>query len=179
VWLCSCGEIGMNMTLYGFNNEFIMVDAGMMIADRFEIPGVNIIVPDVSCVAPLVKDGRLKALIITHAHEDHTGGIEHVWPQMRIPIYATKFAANLVRFKIYENTGYDIDWKIIKPSPTVDTDFKIGPFDVSMFPVTHSMPECYALVLRTPGGTIYHTGDWKFDADPQVRASPLSIAPRV
>lgn len=158
----------MNMTLYGYGNEYILVDAGQMMAERLEIPGVVAIVPDVSCLAPLVKSGRLKALIITHAHDDHTGGLEHLWPNLRIPVYATKFTANMVRFKIFEQTGYDIEWKLIRPSPTVDSDFQVGPFDISMFPVTHSMPECYALVLRTPAGIVLHTGDWKLDHEPQV-----------
>lgn len=96
----------MNMTLYGYGNEFVLVDAGQMLGDMLQIPGVVSVVPDVSCLAPLVADGRLKGLVITHAHEDHTGALQYVWPQIRVPVYATKFTANMVRQRIFEETGY-------------------------------------------------------------------------
>jgi ribonuclease J len=110
----------MNMTLYGFGGEFVLVDAGQMLGDMLQIPGVVSVVPDVACLAPLVADGRLKGLILTHAHEDHTGALQYVWPQIRVPVYATKFTANMVRKKIFEETGCvvlctDALWALVRP----------------------------------------------------------------
>ena len=156
------GEIGMNLALYGFAGRWLMIDCGITFADE-TLPGVDVIMPDPGFIAERI--GELDGLVVTHAHEDHIGAIPYLWPRLRCPVYATPFTAAVLRAKLTE-AGLEHDVPIIEV-PMSGT-FSVGPFDIELVTLTHSIPEPNAVVLRTPLGTILHTGDWKFDSDPLV-----------
>jgi ribonuclease J len=156
------GEIGMNLSLYGYAGSWLMIDLGISFADD-TMPGLEIIMADPTFIVD--RRDKLAGLLVTHAHEDHIGAIPHLWPRLRCPIYATPFTASVLRAKLGE-AGLLNEAKIIEVplSGTVE----IGPFSVELITVTHSVPEPNAVVLRTPVGTVFHTGDWKFDPEPLV-----------
>lgn len=153
------GEIGMNLNLYGYRDTWIMIDCGMMIDN---VTGEDqIYVPDPS----FFKNKRLSALILTHAHEDHIGGIVDLWQHIQCPIYATPFTAAVVRRKFSE--AEDLSMPPFKIFPN-GSQFEIGSFKIEMIPITHSTVEAHSIVLRTDLGTVLHTGDWKLDPTPLV-----------
>jgi ribonuclease J len=156
------GEIGMNMNLYGFAGQWLLVDLGITFADG-EQPGIDVITPDPTYIAERRDD--LAGLIITHAHEDHLGAVAHLWPRLRCPVWATPFAAALLRNKL-EEAGLlrEVPLHIIEPGERLD----IGPFGIEFIPLTHSTLEMNALAIRTKAGLVLHTGDWKLDPDPLV-----------
>lgn len=154
------GQIGMNFTLYGYDGRWILVDAGSAFAPR-EIEGVEAIFPDPASLKPILP--YLDALVVTHAHEDHIGAIHRLWPGIRCPIYATPFATAIISNRLSETGALgDVRFKTFTPGQR----FRVGKFDVRTVRMTHSAPECVSLALRTPIGTVFHTGDWKFDPDP-------------
>ncbi len=160
--LGGAGEIGMNFGLYGTAGKWLAVDCGVTFGDE-TTPGIDLITPDISFIAERRDD--LLGIVITHAHEDHIGALGYLWPLLRCPIYATKFAAELIRNKLaYEEI--ETTAKVIEISQ--GGAFDIGPFGCEYIPVTHSIPEAQMLVLRTKHGAVLHTGDWKFDPDPIV-----------
>lgn len=153
-------EIGMNFNLFGYDNQWIIIDCGVTFHDRF---GVEIITPDIS----YIKRNNLNiiACIATHAHEDHIGALPYLWPELRCPVYATPFTASIVRNKIAEKSwAHEFDLREVP----LCSRFHVGSFDVEYITLTHSIPEPNALVVRTPQGIILHTGDWKIDPDPLV-----------
>ena len=156
------GEIGMNLNLYGYGGQWLMVDCGVMFGDD-STPGIELIMPDPQFITERRED--LLALVLTHGHEDHIGAVAHLWPRLRCPVYASPFTAALLRRKLAE-AGLKDELRI-RDLP-LDRAIRIGPFEVEAILLTHSIPEPSALVLRTPLGTILHTGDWKFDPDPLV-----------
>ena len=160
--LGGAGEIGMNLSLYGTAGKWLMVDCGVTFGDEMT-PGIDIIMPDISFIADRKED--LLGIVITHGHEDHIGAIEHLWSRLTCPVYATKFTAELIRNKLSHSD-------LIRRVKIIEVDkggeFDVGPFHAEMVPVTHSIPESHMLALRTPHGTVLHTGDWKFDPDPIV-----------
>jgi ribonuclease J len=160
------GEIGMNMGLYGFGparaKKWLMVDCGISFAGP-EQAGIDIIVPDTSFIEKMRND--LLAIIITHAHEDHIGAVVDLWPKLRAPVYATRFAAGLLETKKLSEPGAPrIDIKVVAQGGRIE----IGPYSVEFIPVAHSIPESCALAIRTPLGTIVHSGDWKLDDMPGI-----------
>ena len=160
--LGGAGEIGMNLNMYGYGGKWLMVDLGISFPDE-TMPGVEIIMADPTFAAERKAD--LVGLIITHAHEDHIGAISHLWPRLGCPIYATPFTASVLRLKLAES-GLLHSVKIIEKP--LGSRFNIGPFDIELISMTHSIPEPNALVIRTAAGTVLHTGDWKFDPNPLV-----------
>jgi ribonuclease J len=160
--LGGCNEIGINVNLYHYEGKWIMIDCGSGFADDY-LPGVDMVVADLSFIEKNKKD--LLAIILTHAHEDHLGGIQYLWDRLECPIYATTFTANFLKLRLKE---YDFASKIkineVKPGSKIDLD----PFSIEMVPLTHSAPEMQALMIRTAAGNVLHTGDWKFDPDPVV-----------
>jgi ribonuclease J len=156
------GEIGMNMNLYGFAGQWLLVDLGVTFADG-EQPGIDLITPDPTYIAERRDD--LAGLIITHAHEDHLGAVAHLWPRLRCPVWATPFAAALLRNKL-EEAGLlrEVPLHIIEPGENL----QIGPFGLDFIPLTHSTLEMNALAIRTEAGLVLHTGDWKLDPNPLV-----------
>lgn len=160
------GEIGMNATLYGFGprsrRKWIMVDCGVAFAGP-ELPGIDLIFPDISFIEKIRQD--LLALIVTHAHEDHIGAIPFLWPRLKCPVYATPFAAGLLDIKRLQEEGAPkVPLLLVHPGRTLNLD----PFSIEFVQVAHSIPEGTALAVRTPLGTVLHTGDWKIDPQPIV-----------
>lgn len=159
--LGGANEIGMNLNLYHLDGKWIMVDCGVGFAN--EIPGVHMMVADISFIKQIKKD--LLGIIITHIHEDHLGAVQYLWEEIGAPIYATNFGANFLRKKLEE---YRLD-KIV-PINIIDgeSNLKLGSFDIEFIGLTHSVPEMQALFIKTKKGNILHSGDWKFDPDPVV-----------
>lgn len=160
--LGGAGEIGMNLNLYGLDGKWLMVDLGIAFADD-TMPGIDILTPDPSWIADRAED--LLALVLTHAHEDHLGAVAHLWPELECPVYATPFAAALLRRKLAE---VDLEGEVpihdLVPSETLE----LGPFRLTPIGLTHSIPEMQALAIETRHGRVLHTGDWKLDPDPLV-----------
>lgn len=156
------GEIGMNLTLYGYGGRWLMIDCGITFADD-TVPGVDVIMPDPRFIAE--RADTLDGLVCTHAHEDHIGAIPYLWRRFGCPVYATPFTAAVLRQKLIE-AGLEHDVPIHEVP--LSGRFSVGQFELELITLTHSIPEPNAVVLRTPFGTVLHTGDWKFDADPLV-----------
>lgn len=155
-------EIGMNVSLYHIDGKFIMIDCGSGFADDY-LPGVDILVADLTFVEKNKKD--LLGVILTHAHEDHVGGIQYLWENLECPIYTTKFTKNFLKNKLSE---YSFSQKVKINEVTPGEVFTLGSFKIETMPLTHSAPEMQALMIRTKAGNIFHTGDWKFDPNPLV-----------
>jgi ribonuclease J len=166
--LGGAGEIGMNLNAYGYgpahDRQWIIVDIGVTFGGD-DTPGVEIITPDPGFLA----DGgeTIRAIILTHAHEDHIGAIGWLWPRLKAPVYATPFTAALVRDKLRERGLID---KVTLHEVPLKHRFPIGPFDLEFVTITHSIPEPNGLAVHTPLGTVLHTGDWKIDPDPLIGA---------
>ena len=159
VALGGLGEFGMNMLALSWGDTTIVVDAGVMFPDP-ELLGVDRIVPDLTY---LQQKGRPAALVLTHGHEDHIGGVPHVAPLVAGPIYATPLTLALVEPKLQEHDLIGTNPLIpVRPRERVT----IGPFTVEFIRVTHSIPDCVALAIHTPAGVIVHTGDFKIDQTP-------------
>ena len=156
------GEIGMNLNLYGCDDQWIMVDLGVTFGDE-SIPGVDVVMPDPDFIAE--RKDKLLAIVLTHAHEDHLGAVAYLWDRLECPVYATPFTAEFLRRKLPE-TGIDKLVELIEVP--LGGKLNIGPFDLEYITLTHSIPEPNALAIRTPYGTVMHTGDWKFDPDPLI-----------
>ena len=154
------GEFGMNMMAVSWEDTTILVDAGVMFPDPDQL-GVDLIIPDLSYIE--ARRNQVKALILTHGHEDHIGAVPHVLDRFDGPVYGTAMTLALVEPKLAEH-GIDGGdrLKTIKPRETVS----VGPFSVEFIRVTHSMPDCVALAIATPAGIIVHTGDFKIDQTP-------------
>ena len=162
------GEIGMNAALYGFGSphrrKWLMVDCGLSFAGP-DLPGIDLVFPDVTFIEKIRRD--LVGLIITHAHEDHIGALADLWPRLGCQVYATKFAAGLLEVKrLNEPNAPRIPISIMTPGDRLDLE----PFEVEVIAMAHSIPESTGLALRTPLGTVVHTGDWKIDATPVIGA---------
>ncbi|HZR26339.1 MAG TPA: ribonuclease J [Vicinamibacterales bacterium] len=151
------GEFGMNMLALSWAETTIVVDAGVMFPDP-ELLGVDRIIPDLT----YLQQKRPSALILTHGHEDHIGAVPHVMPLVNGPIYATPLTLALVGPKLDEHGLDGIPLEAVKPRQRVT----VGPFEIEFIRVTHSMPDCVALAIRTPVGTVVHTGDFKIDQTP-------------
>ena len=139
-----------------------MVDAGVMFGDERE-PGIDVILPDTRFIEQHKK--RLKGLVLTHGHEDHIGAVAYLWPRLRCPVFATPFTAELVRGKLLEAGLEDQVELNILP---LNSQITLGPFEIDLVGLTHSIAEPCALAIRTPVGNLLHTGDWKIDPDPQI-----------
>lgn len=161
------GEIGMNLSLYGLGDRqkrsWLAVDLGVSFGDEEHLPGVDLILPDITFLEKERKN--LLGLVLTHTHEDHFGAILDLWPRLKCPIYATPFSAAMLQAKC---NGERNPIKIPVTVVPVGGRVNIGPFDVEFVPVAHSIPESHALAIRTSAGTVLHTGDWKIDPTPVV-----------
>ena len=160
------GEIGMNFNLYCLTKNgrdtWLAIDCGIGFSGN-DTPEAEVLMPDPTFIADRARD--LCGLVITHAHEDHLGAVAHLWPYLRCPVYATPFAAAVLRRKLQEaHLNNQVKIHVIRPA----SRFEVGPFDLQFVSVTHSVAEAQAVALRTPHGLIVHTGDWKLDENPLV-----------
>ena len=169
VALGGSGEIGMNVNLYGCQGKWIMVDCGITFADP-NYPGVELILPDLAFIEERIDD--LLGIVLTHGHEDHIGALPYLAEDLGVPLFASPFTAGLIAGKLEEegNAGR-IALNVIEPGES----FALGPFGLRFVPVAHSIPEGNALLIETPLGRVFHTGDWKLDETP-VLGEPASEA---
>ncbi|MGB5864088.1 MAG: ribonuclease J [Sulfitobacter sp.] len=165
--LGGAGEIGMNAYVYGYGKpgkeRLIVVDLGVAFPDMDTSPGVDLIIADIDWLVQ--RKDRIEAIFVTHAHEDHVGGIAHTYDRLGARIFARKFTANIARRKMAEYNHPDDAVTIVGTFPhQVDA----GPFKVGFQPISHSIPESSALIIDTPAGRIVHSGDFKVDLTPGV-----------
>jgi len=157
-------EIGMNFNLYGFgpahDRKWIVVDLGVTFGDQ-TTPGVEVILPDPEFIEKHAH--RILGIVLTHAHEDHIGAVAWLWPRLKAPVYATPFTAFILREKLREADLLD---EVEITEVPLGGSIELGPFKMDLITLTHSIPEPNGLAIRTPLGTILHTGDWKIDPDP-------------
>ncbi|MEO0437864.1 MAG: ribonuclease J [Pseudomonadota bacterium] len=161
--LGGCGEIGMNMSLYGHNQQWLMVDCGMSFERQEHSLRPKLVAADPSFIAE--RKSALAGIVLTHAHEDHIGALPVLWKQFPAPVYATPFTAEVLRRKA-AGRGGQIPRSIIECVPGETT--QIGPFTIEWLAVTHSTADCAALCIRCPAGSVLHTADWKCDSDPII-----------
>ncbi|TVP52055.1 MAG: ribonuclease J [Halomonadaceae bacterium] len=173
--LGGCGEIGMNMNLYGHQGQWLMVDCGLTFPRKTadgRRPQAPVQMADPAFIAD--RREQLAGLVITHAHEDHVGAVQYLWPLLRCPVYTNAFTAEILRRKLAEQ---GLAGQV--PITVIDLNGRrpIGPFDVQFLPVTHSIPHVSALMIRTKAGSVFHSSDWKLDANPLVgeNFSPLAL----
>ncbi|MGE4371788.1 MAG: ribonuclease J [Xanthobacter sp.] len=161
------GEIGMNLALYGFGPRqsrlWLIVDFGMSFAGD-EAPGVDLVLPDIRFLE--AEKDKIVGLIITHGHEDHIGAVLDLWPRVGCPIYTSAFTAGLLEAKRAGEPGAPAELPVTVVSGR--ERFQLGPFDLELIPVAHSIPDSHAVAIRTDAGLVVHTGDWKLDPTPGV-----------
>jgi ribonuclease J len=155
-------EIGMNLNLYQYQGKWIMIDLGIGFADDY-LPGVDIILPNIDFIQQIKDD--LLGLVLTHAHEDHLGAVGYLWNEIGCEIYTSPFTAAVLKPKLKEE-GISAKVKIHEVSAAKNVH--LGPFEIELVPLTHSIPEMHAMAIRTDEGVVIHTGDWKLDHDPMV-----------
>lgn len=156
------GEIGMNMNLYHLDGKWLIADFGAGFAEDY-MPGIDMIVPDISFLREHRKD--IVGIVLTHAHEDHLGAIPYLWNEVKVPIYATPFTSSFLKAKLSDNRGLKkADIRVVEQG----SSFKLGPFDIELAQITHSVPEMNAIFIRTRFGNIFHSGDWKLDPKPML-----------
>jgi len=156
------GEIGMNVNLYGCDGKWLMVDLGMTFGDP-NYPGIELVLPDLTFIEERRRD--LVGIVLTHGHEDHIGAIPYLAADLGVPLYATPFTAALIAGKLEEEgLAGDIKLNVID----IGGSFRLGPFGIRFVPLAHSIAEANALLIDTPYGKVFHTGDWKLDDAPQI-----------
>jgi ribonuclease J len=163
------GEIGKNMTVLEYGNSIIVIDCGVMFPKE-NMPGIDLVIPDVSYL--LEKKHKVKGFFITHGHEDHIGALPYVLPNFEVPVYATKLTRGLISVKLREHKLLDSsDLRTAEFNQPIDC----GPFSIEYFRVAHSVPDAAGLGIRTPIGTVVHTGDFKIDLSP-IDSKPTDIS---
>ncbi|PVX30131.1 ribonuclease J [Sphingomonas pokkalii] len=159
------GEIGMNVNLYGCDGKWLMVDCGITFGDA-SYPGIDVILPDLQFIEDRVDD--LLGIVLTHGHEDHIGALPYLAADLGVPLYATPFTAGLIHGKLAEEGIEDrVELNVVKE----EGPFDIGPFTITYTPLAHSIPEGNAVLIETPYGKVFHTGDWKLDEAPSLGGS--------
>jgi ribonuclease J len=160
------GEIGMNVNLYGCRGQWIMVDLGLTFAGP-DYPGIELILPELEFIED--QQQRLAGIVLTHGHEDHIGALPYLAEELKSPLYATPFTAGLIAGKLEEEglTG-QVKLNVVERGGTVE----LGPFRVTFVALSHSIPEGNGLLIETPFGNIFHTGDWKIDETPVLGEAP-------
>jgi ribonuclease J len=166
VALGGSGEIGMNVNLYGCRGQWIMVDLGLTFAGP-DYPGIELILPELEFIEK--QQERLAGIVLTHGHEDHIGALPYLGEELKSPLYATPFTAGLIAGKLEEEglTG-QVKLNVVQRGGTIE----LGPFRVTFVALSHSIPEGNGLLIETPFGNIFHTGDWKIDETPVIGEAP-------
>ncbi|MEX2201050.1 MAG: ribonuclease J, partial [Dongiaceae bacterium] len=152
----------MNLNLYGHDGRWLAIDCGVTFGDD-TTPGIDVIMPDPTFIAE--RRETLVGLVLTHAHEDHLGAVPYLWSRLRCTVYATPFAANVLRRKLKETP---LHGKVPIVELPMSGHVSLPPFDLELVTLTHSIPEPNAVVIRTKLGTVLHTGDWKLDPEPLI-----------
>lgn len=170
LFLGGVGEIGKNMTAFEYGDDIIVLDAGLTFPNNEDMPGVDSVVPDVTYLAQ--NKDKIRAIILTHGHEDHIGGIPYLMKEINpdTPIYGTKLTLMLTDNKLQEHRISNTDQRVVQPGDVI----KLGAFEVEFINVNHSISGACAIALRTPNGLIYHSGDFKIDLTP-VAGSPIDF----
>ena len=166
VALGGSGEIGMNVNLYGCRGQWIMVDLGLTFADP-SYPGIDLILPDLDFIES--QQDRLAGIVLTHGHEDHIGALPYLAEELKVPLYATPFTAGLIAGKLEEEglTG-QVKLNLVERGGSIE----LGPFRVTFVALSHSIPEGNGVLIETPFGNVFHTGDWKIDETPVIGEAP-------
>src|SRR5689334_7091088 len=160
------GEIGMNVNLYGCRGQWIMVDLGLTFADA-EYPGIDLILPDLEFIED--QQERLAGIVLTHGHEDHIGALPYLSEELKAPLYATPFTAGLIAGKLEEEgLSGKVKLNVVERGGSIE----LGPFKVSFVALSHSIPEGNGVLIETPFGNVFHTGDWKIDETPVLGEAP-------
>lgn len=163
------GEIGMNANLYGCDGKWIMLDLGVTFGSH-DYPGIDIVMPDLEFIEDRKDD--LLGIVLTHGHEDHIGAIPYLAADLGVPLYANRFTAGLIAHKLAEEgLEKEVEVRVLD----IDESFQLGPFGIRLIPLAHSILEMSAVVIDTPYGRVFHTGDWKLDDEP-VLGVPATAA---
>ncbi len=160
------GEIGKNMTVFEYGDEIVVLDAGLAFPEE-DLLGIDIVIPDFTYL--IENKEKVKAIVITHGHEDHIGSLSYLLREVNAPVYATKLTIGLIEGKL-EEAHIKGDLNVVHPGD----EFRIGAFKIGFFHVCHSIPGACGIYFRTPVGTVVHTGDFKFDNNP-VDGEPMDI----
>ncbi|PKM77393.1 MAG: ribonuclease J [Firmicutes bacterium HGW-Firmicutes-15] len=153
------GEIGKNMTVIKYEDTIVVIDSGLAFPED-ELLGIDLVIPDISFLVE--NQDKVKAILLTHGHEDHVGALPYVLREINPPIYGSKLALGIVEGKLKEHNLKNVELNIMRPRDMI----KIGPFEIEFFRVCHSIPDCFGIAIHTPVGIILHTGDIKLDQTP-------------
>ena len=153
------GEIGKNMTVFRYGDDIILIDAGLMFPED-DMLGIDLVIPDISYL--LENKDKVRAIFLTHGHEDHIGALPYVLKQLEVPVYGTALTLGILQGRLRENGVSDENLITIKPGDRIGA----GAFNLEFIRVNHSIPDAVSIVIKTPIGTIIHTGDFKFDQTP-------------
>mgnify|MGYP001156881273 CR=1 FL=1 len=160
------GEIGMNFNMYGYKDNWIIIDCGVSFKDD-KVIGADVFMPNIDAISEYKMN--ICGMFITHAHEDHIGGVHHLWPLIKCPIYTTPFSGHLLKQRLIDAGLYDkVDLKIVKK----ESKFKIGPFNLELINISHSILESNSVMMSVGNTKIFHTGDWKIDDAPSIGNKP-------
>ena len=153
-------EIGKNMTVLEYDDDIVVIDGGMGFPDE-EMPGVDLVIPDISY---LVKNAhKVRAILITHGHEDHIGALPYILAQINVPVYGTRLSLGILEGKLDENSpGYDPELYTVEAGDVIN----LGVFKAEFIHVNHSIADACAISIKTPVGVVFHTGDFKLDISP-------------
>ena len=162
------GEIGKNMTVFEYGNEIIIVDCGMSFPEE-NMPGIDLVIPDTTYLRS--NKEKIRAIVITHGHEDHIGAVPYVLKEFNVPVYATRLALGLLQNKFLEHNIKNPKLQTVKPGDEV----RIGAFNIEFIKTNHSIADSVALAIKTPVGTVVHTGDFKVDFTP-IDGQPIDLA---
>ncbi|HUV75318.1 MAG TPA: ribonuclease J [Dehalococcoidales bacterium] len=163
------GEIGKNMMVMEYEDDIIVIDAGLMFPEE-EMLGIDLVIPDISYL--LERREKIRGIVITHGHEDHIGALPYLLPQLNVPVYSTKLAQGLIRVKLKERKALS-EAKLIMVSP--GEQITLGKFRIEAYPVCHSIPDAVGLIIHTPVGVVVHSGDFKLDYTP-VSGKPTDLS---
>jgi len=162
-------EIGKNMMVLEYENDIVIVDAGLMFPEE-EMLGIDLVIPDISYL--MEKQGKIRGIVITHGHEDHIGALPYLLPQLKVPVYATKLTQGLIQVKLKARKAIGgVSLNLVSPGEL----FTLGKFKIELFPVCHSIPDAMGMIIQTPLGTIVHSGDFKLDYTP-VSGRPTDLS---
>ncbi|WP_264294061.1 ribonuclease J [Dehalogenimonas etheniformans] len=153
------GEIGKNMMVVEYDDDIIIIDCGLMFPEE-DMPGIDLVIPDISYLQE--RKDRILGIVITHGHEDHIGALPYILPQLNVPIYCAPLPQGLIQVKLKESHVHNAKIHAVKPGERID----LGPFNIEFISMCHSIPDSAGLVIRTPVGTIVHSGDFKLDYTP-------------